>query len=290
MVLLKEKPVEDVPRMQCMEIWGGNRATTNSFRAPGLDIHVYCAPYGASQDGGDIYYLTSCASGRISRLLLVDVAGHGQEASQLAIKLRDLLRSNVNRISQKQFVESMNREFTDGGARSYATAIVATYFAPRRSLSLSLAGHPNPIYYSVSKKRWSAIERAQKRDKSPSNLPLGVIEESAYPSYQLTTSAADMFLLYSDAFIESVDQRGQQIGIQGIVDRLNQIESVVPDQVIPQLIELIQSESADNLKQDDTTAILGSMTQVKTSWKDNLLAPLRIFQNVRDRTALTECC
>ena len=60
-----------------MEIWGGNRAIETSFEAPGLDIYVHSQPFQNSEAGGDIYYLTSCASGRLSRFLLADVSGHG---------------------------------------------------------------------------------------------------------------------------------------------------------------------------------------------------------------------
>ena len=100
------KPEPTAPeRMTCMEIWGGNRAINKRFEAPGLDIYVHSAPYKESKTGGgDIYYVTSCASGRISRLLLADVSGHGADVSDIAITLRDLLRENVNKISQEKFV------------------------------------------------------------------------------------------------------------------------------------------------------------------------------------------
>ena len=132
-------------RMTCMEIWGGNLAIDKYFEAPGLDIYVHSAPYKDSQTGGgDIYYLTSCASGRISRFLLADVSGHGESVSAIAVSLRDLLRRNVNKISQKQFVTEMNVEFGELGEESgFATAVVATFFEPKKSLDISLAGHPN---------------------------------------------------------------------------------------------------------------------------------------------------
>jgi len=118
-----------------MEIWGGNLAIEKKFDAPGLKIHVHSAPYRESQSGGgDIYYLTSCASGRITRFLLADISGHGEAVSRIAVSLRNLLRKNVNRISQGNFVNDMNREFGELGHDSgFATAVVATFFAPGNS-------------------------------------------------------------------------------------------------------------------------------------------------------------
>ena len=128
-LLVSEIAVSAKERMQCMEIWGGNRTIDKSFEAPGLDIYVHSIPYKESKTGGgDIYYVTSCASGRICRLLLADVSGHGEDVSEIAISLRDLLRDNVNRISQARFVSQMNKEFsTVSDSNRFATAVVATF-------------------------------------------------------------------------------------------------------------------------------------------------------------------
>ena len=63
--------------MQCMEVWGGSQVTSSGVELAGLDVWVYSKPFGEAQRGGDVYYVSSCASGRISRLLLADVSGHG---------------------------------------------------------------------------------------------------------------------------------------------------------------------------------------------------------------------
>ena len=200
-------PAIDKPeRMQCMEIWGGNRAIDKNFAAPGLDIYVHSAPYKDSQTGGgDIYYLTSCASGRISRFLLADVSGHGDAVSNIAVSLRDLLRENVNKISQERFVAEMNREFGEiSSDPGFATAVVATFFEPKKSLAISVAGHPYPVYYRATKRKWVHLSPTE-LDEGLENLPLGVHEDSNYPGRTITTAAGDMFLMYSDAFIESVN-------------------------------------------------------------------------------------
>jgi serine phosphatase RsbU (regulator of sigma subunit) len=275
-------------RMSCMEIWGGNQATDQSFEAPGIDIYVHSAPYLESKTGGgDIYYLTSCASGRISRMLLVDVSGHGATAADLAISLRDLLRANVNKISQTQFVEGMNRQFGRMAEDSFfATAIVATYFEPTKTLSLSIAGHPYPFYYSAAKHRWVHLDPQGLDEDVIGNLPLGILEESSYPGRKIQTQAGDMFLLYSDAFIESIHRNDEQLGMAGILDLLNSMGTPDPKTVIPNLRSSIESMSEGNLLDDDATMILGHCTQTKTRLRDNLMAPIRLLGNVCDNTHL----
>ena len=70
--------------MQCMEVWGGSQLTSAGVEMGGLDVWVYSKPFGEAQRGGDVYYASSCATGRISRLLLADVSGHGTSVAATA--------------------------------------------------------------------------------------------------------------------------------------------------------------------------------------------------------------
>ena len=71
-------------RMECMELWGGSRETNTRLSMSGLDAQVYSRAYGSSDHGGDVYYFSSCASGRISRVLLADVTGQGGAVAKTA--------------------------------------------------------------------------------------------------------------------------------------------------------------------------------------------------------------
>lgn len=274
-------------RMHCMEIWGGNRAIDESFEAPGLDFYVHSQPFEDAKAGGDIYYLTSCASGRISRFLLADVSGHGAQAAGMASSLKELLRGNVNKISQENFVSAMNQKF---GALSdqdgFATAIVATFFAPTQTLDISVAGHPYPLYFQSAKNRWVHLDPAS-GDAGFENMPLGIVSESQYPGRKIKTNEGDMFLLYSDAFIESQTECANDkiLGVKGLLECLNECD-VSPDELIPCLREKIGSFDHGNLRDDDATLILGHFTKTKVLMRDNFLAPVRLFRDVGDATKL----
>src|ERR1700745_870246 len=97
--------------MQCMEVWGGSQLTSQCVAFGGLDTWVYSKPYGQAHSGGDVYYASSCATGRISRLLLADVSGHGSSAATIAADLRILMRRFVNRLDQAEFVRLLNEQF-----------------------------------------------------------------------------------------------------------------------------------------------------------------------------------
>src|SRR5271155_1302195 len=111
--------------MQCMEVWGGSQLTSRSVALGGLDAAVFSKPYGAAQRGGDVYYASSCATGRITRLLLADVAGHGNAVAATAADLRTLMRRFVNRLDQIDFVRLLNQQFAALSKEgTYATALV----------------------------------------------------------------------------------------------------------------------------------------------------------------------
>src|SRR2546421_568934 len=87
--------------MTCMEVWGGNALTDNSVSMSGLDAWVYSKPYQDAAAGGDVYYVSSCATGRITRLLVADVSGHGSAVTATAAALRNLMRRYVNHLDQR---------------------------------------------------------------------------------------------------------------------------------------------------------------------------------------------
>ena len=137
--------------MQCMEVWGGSQLTSQSVEFGGLDAWVYSKPYGNAQHGGDVYYASSCATGRITRLLLADVSGHGTKVAATAADLRTLMRRFVNRLDQAEFVRLLNQQFVGLSKQgAFATAVVTTFFAPSRRLTVCNAGHPRPMLYRAA--------------------------------------------------------------------------------------------------------------------------------------------
>src|SRR5580693_6978124 len=184
-------------QMSCMEVWGGSQLTTRRVEMGGLDAWVYSKPFGEAQRGGDVYYASSCATGRITRLLLADVAGHGTSVADTAADLRTLMRRFVNRLDQTEFVRLLNQQFSalskDG---TFATAVVATFFEPSRRMTVCNAGHPRPLLYRAATRRWDFLghnipDQPAKPSVGPSNLPLGMLEMSAYDQFDIELEPGD---------------------------------------------------------------------------------------------------
>lgn len=271
-----ETAYRDAGRLQCMTVWGGNSPTSQAFDVSGLRIWVHSRVHGDADHGGDIYYVTSCASGRVTRLLVADVSGHGPAVSGTAAHLRETMASNVNRIKQENIVCAVNREFSDRNEGSgFATAVVGTYFAPTAWFTLSNAGHPPPLLYRKAKDEWSIYQSQSPGEGRKTNLPLGVVAETRFDESRIRFHPGDMLLLYTDAFSEARDANGEIIGTNGLCRLVQSLDRSEPDRLVARLTKAIGDEAAGNLNKDDATIVLIQATGIGTPWKNSLTAPFR---------------
>jgi phosphoserine phosphatase RsbU/P len=232
--------------MQCMEVWGGSQVASSGVELAGLDVWVYSKPFGRAQRGGDVYYVSSCASGRISRLLLADVSGHGNAVASTAADLRTLMRRFVNRLDQKEFVRLLNEQFTTLSQRgSFSTAIVTTFFAPSRRLSLCNAGHPRPLLFRALDGRWSFLGHQDNPEKKgPRNVPFGIFQLADYEHLDIELDPGDCLVSYTDALIESCDADGEMLG------------DIPAEKIIASLLQEIAERFPENLSADDVTVMV----------------------------------
>jgi phosphoserine phosphatase RsbU/P len=250
-------PDDDGQYMQCMEVWGDSALTTKAVKLGGLDAWVYSKPFGGSSNGGDVYYASSCATGRINRLLLADVSGHGDAVAESANSLRKLMRRYVNFLDQTKFVRSMNRNFAALSRRGrFATALVTTFFEPTRVLTICNAGHPPPLLYSAATKEWSILEKPRDDDDTPRNIPLGIMEMTDYEQFDVELAVGDLVLFYTDALVESKDSTGEMFGPNGLLGIVQTVEVEPTELFIAKLLEKIGAQFEKNLCEDDVTAML----------------------------------
>ena len=280
----------ETDRMHCMEVWGGNKAVHRGFEMSGLKAWIYSEPFRHANAGGDVYYVSSCASGRITRMLLADVSGHGDAAANIAVGLRDLMRRNVNLVSQRRFVREMNKQFTSQQeACVFATALVCSFFAPTRNLQFCNAGHPTPLLYRMAENTWISAQDVASETPAEglSDTPLGIAQGANYSRFETKLGQGDMVLCFSDAFTESLDRCGNMMQTRGIQKLLEDIDTSVPSTVISQLVHRVNEQNSRNLLQDDATILLFCADGTNPTVSDNLLAPFRLLRRPRDTVSLT---
>jgi sigma-B regulation protein RsbU (phosphoserine phosphatase) len=267
-------------RMECMQVWGGNTVAETAVSTTGLDVWLYCKPYGEGVDGGDIYALSSCSSGRITRLALADVRGHGETVLALAVRLRRLMRRHIDHIDQDALVGAINLEFTaEGDASTFATGLIGTYFVPTGILSLTNAGHPAPLLFNAGRREWQAVEH-QMASTTLADIPLGMFESARYTQRRIKMRTDDLLLCFTDGLEECVYETGQMVGQAGLAKIVGDANPDEPETVIPDILRQLTSMSANNLTEDDVTIMLVRANGASVPLRDNLLAPFRYVVNL----------
>src|SRR5439155_11182841 len=218
---------------------------------------VYSKPYGGAKQGGDIYYASSCATGRITRLLLADVSGHGQKVAATAADLRTLMRRFVNRLDQAEFVRLLHEQFGAVSADGrFASAIVTTFFSPTARLTVCNAGHPRPLLYRASTREWSLLTHQGTVSSGPRNLPLGMLDVTAYEQFDVELAPGDCLLAYTDALIEARDADGEMLDEPRFLRIVRLLGDVEPEHLIQALLHEITDRYPQNLSDDDVTVML----------------------------------
>lgn len=240
-----------------MEIWGGNETIDDAISTPGIDAWVYSRPYKGERAGGDVHYVSMCGSGRIARFVVADVSGHGAMVAEVARTLRGLMRRNINTLDNTRFTRALNEAFQmDATGGKFATAVLATYFAPTDELILVNAGHPRPMFYSAATGRWRSLAEKDGADKSASNLPLGIIDPTDFSQFAVRLSRGDLVLIHTDGLIEAKSPSGEMLGEQGLLSLLGGLDAARPDRLIPGLLDAIERYQGGAAIGDDVTCVL----------------------------------
>lgn len=257
------KSSDQSPRhdMQCVEIWGGNRAIDSSISTAGIDAWVYSEPHLGASVGGDIHYVSMCSRGWVTRFVVADVAGHGETVSALASTLRRLMQEHVNRADQTEFARVLNREFGRlAEIGQFATAMLISYDAQSEQLVLCNAGHPRPLIRRAGEADWKLLDHTSARDPGiwagASGLPLGVIEQTDYLQFAMPFSPGDQVLVYTDAVIEACGDDGRRVGEVGLPALLECNQRIPTSAIIHELLRRLSVVRGGVVPQDDVTLLL----------------------------------
>lgn len=279
---------EDEESLNCMEVCGGHGESRKHYQRPGLDIWVWSeSKQDTTAGGGDLHLISSCASGRITRMLIADVCGFGPLFNDVASRLRETIRRNVNTIRQARSIRQMSQQLSAASHRGgFASTLMSTYFAPTRSFALCNAGHPPPMIYRVKTRQWSLMKQQPGATATGRSEP-GVVDPGEYQQFGTTLEVGDMVLTFSNSLTESRTRDGQTLGVGGLLDRVRQCDPAQPSAIPAALLNQRRGESTDDVDHEDATVILCQATETPVAWRDNLLAPFRLVRGAADRTSFT---
>jgi sigma-B regulation protein RsbU (phosphoserine phosphatase) len=265
-----------IKHMQCMEVWGGNRPVDSGVIMPGVDAWVYSQPCENQAAGGDVHYVSTCCGGKVVRMVVADISGHGAGVAETGAHLRLLMRRFINHQNQLNVVRSLNREFTAASAKGvFATAIVMTFESAGNRLVVSNAGHPPPLWYQARRRRWTLLQPQTAAEAG--GIPWGIDDESNYQQFRSSLSVGDIILCYTDSLAESKGADGELLGADGLLRIVSGIGNVNPSQLIPRLLSELARCDPSYATRDDVTCLAFRPNGLRPSvpLRDLLLAPIR---------------
>jgi sigma-B regulation protein RsbU (phosphoserine phosphatase) len=208
----------EVHRLACLEVRGGNHLAAYSAELPGLAGWVSCQPLHPSPRGGDVYYMSACSKGVMARVVLADVAGHGEAVSFAAGHLREALGQHMEHWDQSTFIRELNDNFLRSAEDTrFATAFVASFYSGSGELLFTNAGHVPPLWYRAAAREWSLLFDSTPLSKEIVDLPLGLIAGTSYSQTAVQLEPGDLLLLYTDGVSEAYDESGTQLGLEGLL-------------------------------------------------------------------------
>lgn len=258
-----------------------------SYEMPGLTTHIWSRRSEHSMHGGgEVHFISSCASGRITRLLLADICGSEAIFKRLSAEMRDGLMKSINSIWQNRCVCRLSKRLREfASLDGFATAAMATFFYPTRSFVMCNIGNPPPLVFRARDRAWTVMH-GESHDEQCEPLPDGVVGRNEYRHIKSKLHEGDMFVLYGNGFAQSVFPEGSYVGHAKLLSALRDAPHCHQASRLAHLIELIQS--GDHSPPDeDSTIIVCEVSETPVRMRDNFLAPLRLIRRPRDATKLT---
>ena len=201
------------------------------------------------QIGGDILYVhpPDDPNAAVVSAVLVDVNGHGISAALMANRVigevQRLFAENPH-APPHEVLCALNRyvRLTMSRSAIFATALCVRVDSTQDTLEYANGGHP-PAFLRRARGEMVRLE--------PQTYLLGVVDGDEYcpPAQTVEFHAGDAVFAYTDGASEAADASGRMIGIDGLRDRLAQLDSTAarwPGQVLHQVVAHRKAPAADD--------------------------------------------
>ena len=174
-------------------------AQVQALLLPGLAIEGVEAMYfPASEVGGDFYQAFQTQDG--ARIAIVgDVSGKGLKAAMLVSVAIGAIEREKSLMPDK-ILGRLNLALIDRTGGGFVTCCCVRIESSGRAWVAS-AGHPAPYLHGQE------IE-------FEAGLPLGVVREAAYQSYEFRVEPGDQLTIVSDGVLEAANEKGELFGFE----------------------------------------------------------------------------
>jgi sigma-B regulation protein RsbU (phosphoserine phosphatase) len=210
-----------------------------------VDYAGHCVA--AREVGGD-YYDFLDAGDRTVGFVLGDVSGKGVPAALLMANLQACFRSQEPRalLQPAHVLETVNRHFFDStAAERFATLFFGIYDDRTRVMRYVNCGHVPPLLLRAS----GAMETLD-----PTATPIGAFRHWSCTEGEVTLSAGDTLLIYSDGVTEAESPSGEDFGDERLLRCLRQTHGMPAKSLVHCIVESV-TEFSHGSRYDDVTVV-----------------------------------
>lgn len=250
-------------RLSCAQIRGGNGAIFAPVEMPGIDGVVLSQP-SEGESGGDVYYVSICGSGLLSRFCVADVVGHGETVSAVSTAIHRAMQRLMNWTDHRRVLRRLNRLLLRKGLSAMTTMAIMTYYPPTRRLTFSYAGHLPAWYYQRSNQTWRrlVLEQSPADESVNHNCVLAVVPNAAFARGSHRVEPGDRLLVVTDGVLETFGADQAHFGTDGVESVLQTTTGQSVEQVARELVNSARRFSSDpELSHDDMTVLLLEFTE-----------------------------
>jgi sigma-B regulation protein RsbU (phosphoserine phosphatase) len=214
----------------------------------GLQIAARYVPMSAV--AGDFYDFLLIDERRVG-ILVADVTGHGIPAALIASMLKTAFAGQAPHASDPaRVLTGLNRALCGKFEEHFVTAAYLFIDLEKRLLHYSAAGHPPLIVASRND--------GQAREIEENGLMLGLFPDADYTSAEISFSAGDRCLLYTDGILEAKNAAQEEFG-KSRCKRLLETEREIPAGRFADLllgsIASFSGYSSGRAQEDDITLV-----------------------------------
>ncbi len=240
-------------QLHCSEIWGGNQDVDCDVCTTGITASIYSNSCDGLQ-GGDIYYVTVCNNELLTRVMLADLRGHGEQVSQLSAWIYEALRESMNTLDGASVLKSLNHILFGRGFGAITTATVLSFYTVNSKLYFCYAGHPPALLRKRSGQAWQRLLSASAHDRA--NLPLGILPSTEYDQDTVSLQSGDRLAIYTDGVTESFSETEEEFGEERLCALLERSRDEEISAIKHRLTDALNEHTGGAARSDDLTLML----------------------------------
>lgn len=203
----------------------------------------------ASEIGGDYFDFLPLPDGRMG-IAFGDVAGHGLTSGIIMSMAKSALLVQIGYDSSPQ---SVMRVLNDIVIRTAPRRMLMTFFyavldSEGRSMEFASAGHLDPYVWRAASKSLEPL--------SSWGFPLGVKRQGEFRQHKVSFAAGDRLVLYSDGFIEALDDDGDPFGFDRFESTIAASGHRGAEEIRRALLDAVRKFTRNRPPEDDQTLVV----------------------------------